>query len=101
MGLLSPVGTSTVSENQSHCLNGNRNGRIARSRVHCRHVGTGRLEEVALVSSLSPLVVPEAQLGRADEIVQRITEAVQLGLLDDGERPRWRSTWPPSSASRR
>lgn len=38
------------------------------------------------MSSLSPLVVPEAQLGRADEIVQRITEAVQLGLLDDGER---------------
>lgn len=38
------------------------------------------------MSSLSPLVVPEAWVGRADEIVQRITEAIHLGLLDDGER---------------
>lgn len=38
------------------------------------------------VSSLSPLVAPEAPVGRADEIVQRITEAIHLGLLDDGER---------------
>jgi GntR family transcriptional regulator, transcriptional repressor for pyruvate dehydrogenase complex len=39
-----------------------------------------------MVSSLSPLVAPEGSLGRADEIVQRITEAIHLGLLDDGER---------------
>ena len=39
-----------------------------------------------MVSSLSPLVAPEAPVGRADEIVQRISEAIQLGLLDDGER---------------
>ncbi|WBP95937.1 GntR family transcriptional regulator [Mycolicibacterium neoaurum] len=39
-----------------------------------------------MVSSLSPLVAPEAPVGRANEIVQRITEAIQLGLLDDGER---------------
>lgn len=38
------------------------------------------------MSSLSPLVAAEAPLGRADEIVQRITEAIHLGLLDDGER---------------
>ncbi|ULN28847.1 FCD domain-containing protein [Mycolicibacterium smegmatis] len=36
--------------------------------------------------SLSPLVAPEAPVGRADEIVQRITEAIHLGLLDDDER---------------
>ncbi len=36
--------------------------------------------------SLSPLVAAEAPMGRADEIVQRITEAIHLGLLDDGER---------------
>jgi GntR family transcriptional regulator, transcriptional repressor for pyruvate dehydrogenase complex len=39
-----------------------------------------------MVSSLSPLVTPEAPVGRADEIVLRITEAIHLGLLDDGER---------------
>lgn len=39
-----------------------------------------------MVSSLSPLVAPEAPVGRADEIVLRITEAIHLGLLDDGER---------------
>lgn len=38
------------------------------------------------MSSLSPLVAAEAPVGRADEIVQRITEAIHLGLLDDGER---------------
>jgi GntR family transcriptional repressor for pyruvate dehydrogenase complex len=38
------------------------------------------------VSSLSPLVAPEAPVSRADEIVQRITEAIHLGLLDEGER---------------
>lgn len=38
------------------------------------------------MSSLSPLVAQEAPVGRADEIVQRITEAMHLGLLDDGER---------------
>ncbi|WP_299558084.1 GntR family transcriptional regulator [uncultured Mycolicibacterium sp.] len=37
-------------------------------------------------SSLSPLVAPGGPVGRADEIVQRITEAIHLGLLDDGER---------------
>lgn len=36
--------------------------------------------------SLSPLVVPDTPVGRADEIVLRITEAIHLGLLDDGER---------------
>lgn len=39
-----------------------------------------------MVSSLSPLVAPDAPVGRADEIVLRITEAIHLGLLDDGER---------------
>ncbi|GAS89058.1 regulatory protein GntR [Mycolicibacterium brisbanense] len=43
-------------------------------------------EEETQVSSLSPLVASEAPVGRADEIVQRITEAIHLGLLDDGER---------------
>lgn len=38
------------------------------------------------MSSLSPLVAAEGPVGRADEIVQRITEAIHLGLLDDGER---------------
>lgn len=38
------------------------------------------------MSSLSPLVAPDAPVGRADEIVLRITEAIHLGLLDDGER---------------
>lgn len=38
------------------------------------------------MSSLSPLVASESPLGRADEIVQRVTEAIHLGLLDDGER---------------
>ncbi|BBY65409.1 FadR/GntR family transcriptional regulator [Mycolicibacterium helvum] len=38
------------------------------------------------MSSLSPLVAGEAPIGRADEIVQRITEAIHLGLLDDAER---------------
>ena len=38
------------------------------------------------MSSLSPLVAVEIPVGRADEIVQRITEAIHLGLLDDGER---------------
>lgn len=38
------------------------------------------------MSSLSPLVTASAPVGRADEIVQRITEAIHLGLLDDGER---------------
>ncbi|MGV0741709.1 FadR/GntR family transcriptional regulator [Mycolicibacterium sp. XJ870] len=36
--------------------------------------------------SLSPLVAPEGPMGRADEIVQRITEAIHLGLLEDNER---------------
>jgi GntR family transcriptional regulator, transcriptional repressor for pyruvate dehydrogenase complex len=38
------------------------------------------------LSSLSPLVTPDAPVGRADEIVLRITEAIHLGLIDDGER---------------
>ncbi|BBZ34740.1 FadR/GntR family transcriptional regulator [Mycolicibacterium confluentis] len=38
------------------------------------------------MSSLTPLVAPDAPVGRADEIVQRITEAIHLGLLDDNER---------------
>lgn len=38
--------------------------------------------------SLSPLVSPEISIsgGRADEIAEKITEAIHLGLLDDGER---------------
>lgn len=35
------------------------------------------------MSSLSPLVPPVASGGRADEVVQRISEAIHLGLLDD------------------
>ena len=36
--------------------------------------------------SLVPLLAPDPQHGRADEVVRRITEAIHLGLLADGER---------------
>ncbi|MBO9520605.1 MAG: FadR family transcriptional regulator [Nocardioidaceae bacterium] len=38
------------------------------------------------MSSLSPLTPSVTSSGRADEVVQRISEAINLGLLDDGER---------------
>lgn len=38
------------------------------------------------MGSLSSLVTPDAPVGRADEVAQRISEAIQLGLLGDGER---------------
>ncbi len=38
------------------------------------------------MSSLSPLIGAASSRGRADEIVQRITEAIHLGLLGDGEQ---------------
>ncbi|GAA3528459.1 GntR family transcriptional regulator [Aeromicrobium flavum] len=38
------------------------------------------------MSGLTPLLSPSASGGRADEVVRRITEAIHLGLLADGER---------------
>lgn len=38
------------------------------------------------MSSLSPLIGPVTSASRADELVQRIIEAIHLGLLDDGEQ---------------
>lgn len=38
------------------------------------------------MSGLTPLLSPSAAGGRADEVVRRITEAIHLGLLSDGER---------------
>ena len=38
------------------------------------------------MSSLSPLIGPATSSSRADELVQRITEAIHLGLLSDGEQ---------------
>lgn len=38
------------------------------------------------MSSLSPLIGAISPGGRADEVVQRITEAIHLGLLNDGEQ---------------
>jgi GntR family transcriptional repressor for pyruvate dehydrogenase complex len=38
------------------------------------------------LSSLSPLTPSVTPSGRADEVVQRISEAINLGLLDNGER---------------
>lgn len=38
------------------------------------------------MSSLSPLIGPATSASRADEVVQRITEAIHLGLLSDGEQ---------------
>lgn len=38
------------------------------------------------MSSLSPLIGPATSTSRADELVQRITEAIHLGLLNDGEQ---------------
>lgn len=38
------------------------------------------------MSSLSPLVPQAHAVGRADEVVQRISEAIHLGLLADGEK---------------
>ncbi|MFB9764712.1 FadR/GntR family transcriptional regulator [Nocardioides kongjuensis] len=38
------------------------------------------------MSGLTPLISPSAVGGRADEVVQRISEAIHLGLLGDGER---------------
>ncbi len=38
------------------------------------------------MSGLTPLLAPAAAGGRADEVVQRISEAIYLGLLSDGEK---------------
>lgn len=38
------------------------------------------------MSSLAPLLAPASTAGRADEVVQRISEAIHLGLLGDGEK---------------
>jgi GntR family transcriptional repressor for pyruvate dehydrogenase complex len=38
------------------------------------------------MSGLTPLLSPAAEGGRADEVVQRISEAIHLGLLADGEK---------------
>lgn len=38
------------------------------------------------MSGLTPLLAPAVGGGRADEVVQRITEAIWLGLLGDGEK---------------
>ena len=38
------------------------------------------------MSSLSPLIGPITSTSRADEVVQRIAEAIHLGLLNDGEQ---------------
>lgn len=38
------------------------------------------------MSGLTPLISPAVAGGRADEVVQRIVEAIHLGLLSDGER---------------
>lgn len=38
------------------------------------------------MSGLTPLISPAVAGGRAEEVVQRIVEAIHLGLLSDGER---------------
>lgn len=38
------------------------------------------------MSGLTPLISPAAVGGRAEEVVQRISEAIHLGLLSDGEK---------------
>lgn len=38
------------------------------------------------MSGLTPLIAPAVGGGRADEVVQRISEAIYLGLLSDGEK---------------
>lgn len=38
------------------------------------------------MSALSPLIGPATSANRADEVVQRIIEAIHLGLLNDGEQ---------------
>ena len=38
------------------------------------------------MSGLHPLLAPAAAGGRADEVVDRISEAIYLGLLSDGEK---------------
>jgi DNA-binding FadR family transcriptional regulator len=38
------------------------------------------------LSALDPLLRPAEAGGRADEVVARISEAIHLGLLDDGEK---------------
>lgn len=39
-----------------------------------------------MVSALSPLIGPVTSTTRADELVQRIVEAIHLGLLNDGDQ---------------
>ncbi|HQR26946.1 MAG TPA: GntR family transcriptional regulator [Nocardioides sp.] len=43
-------------------------------------------EVMTPMSSLSPLIGEVSSGGRADDVVQRITEAIHLGLLHDGEQ---------------
>jgi DNA-binding FadR family transcriptional regulator len=43
-------------------------------------------EEATRMSGLTPLLAPAAGGGRADRVVQRVSEAIHLGLLGDGER---------------
>lgn len=38
------------------------------------------------MSALAPLLSPASSGGRADEVVQRVSEAIHLGLLSDGEK---------------
>lgn len=74
-----------------YCLTGNRNGRIGRKsgRFPDGRAGQGpsrdggRSAGVVVVAARGRRGAP---VGRADEIVQRINEAIHLGLLDDGER---------------
>jgi DNA-binding FadR family transcriptional regulator len=44
------------------------------------------VEEASTVTRLTSLIAPESVRGRADEIVQRISEAIHLGLLNEGDR---------------
>ena len=49
-------------------------------------LGEAEWEGSGPVSALSPLIGPVSSRPRADELVQRITEAIHLGLLNDGEQ---------------
>lgn len=49
-------------------------------------VGRARGRDGFVKSERTSLIAPLSSAGRADEIAVRITEAIQLGLLQDGER---------------
>ena len=38
------------------------------------------------MNALAPLLTPSSPAGRAEEVVQRVSEAIHLGLLSDGEK---------------